>query len=150
MKKITVILFLISVFFVGFFPVKDTDFGWHYQCGKEFLTSGSLCIKNNFSYFLPNYQTFYTGHLYDIILAFIFNHWGFLGVSFAGSIIFMITSFVFIKLINNIELGFVTYFISFALSYSILRLGIRPQIITYLFLLILLKLLESKNKRLFF
>ncbi len=150
MKKIFTTLFFVSVFFLGFFPVKDTDFGWHYQCGKEFLTSGSLCIKNNFSYFLPNYQAYYTGHLYDITISFIYDNWGFLGISFVGSILFALIALVFIKLINNIKLGFVTYFISFTLSYSILSLGFRPQIITYLFLLILLWLLESKNKRLFF
>lgn len=150
MKKIVIFLFFISIFLLSFFPVKDTDFGWHYRCGKEFLTSGLLCIKNNFSYFLPSYQAYYTGHLYDIIIAFIYDHWDFLGISFVGSIIFTLTALVFVKLINNIKLGFVTYFISFALSYSILRLGFRPQIITYLFLLILLWLLESKNKKLFF
>ena len=150
MKKIFTILFFVSVFFLGFFPVKDTDFGWHYRCGKEFLTAGVLCIKNNFSYFLPNYHFYYTGHLYDIILAFIYDHWGFLGISLVGSIIFTLTALVFVKLIKNIKLGFVTYFISFILSYSVLSLGFRPQIITYLFLLILLWLLESKNKKLFF
>lgn len=150
MKKIFTTLFFVSVFLLGFFPVKDTDFGWHYRCGKEFLTSGSLCIKNNFSYFLPGYQAYYTGHLYDITVSFVYDHWGFLGISFVGSIVFALAALIFIKLINNIKLGFVTYFIFFALSYSIFGLGFRPQIITYLFLLILLWLLKSKNKRLFF
>jgi len=150
MKKILTTLFFVSVFLFGFFPVKDTDFGWHYRCGKEFLTSGSLCIKNNFSYFLPGYQAYYTGHLYDIIISFVYDHWGFLGISFVGSIVFTLAALVFIKLINNIKLGFVTYFIFFALSYSIFGLGFRPQIISYLFLFILLWLLESKNKKFFF
>ena len=150
MKKVLTILFFVLVFLLGFFPVYDTDFGWHYRCGKEFLASGSLCIKNNFSYFLPNYQAYYTGHLYDIIIAFVYDHWGFLGISFVGAIVFTLTALIFIKLINNIKLGFTTYFISFILSYSILSLGFRPQIITYLFLFILLLLLKSKNKKLFF
>lgn len=150
MKKTVIILFLISVFLISFFPVKDTDFGWHYRCGKEFLASGSLCIKNNFSYFLPNYQAYYTGHLYDIIIAFIYGHWGFIGISFIGSIVFTLAALIFIKLINNRKLGFAAYFISFALSYSIFGLGFRPQIISYFFLFILLWLLKSKNKRLFF
>jgi len=150
MKKIVVFLFFVLIFLISFFPIKDTDFGWHYRCGKEFLTSDSLCIKNNFSYFLPNYHSYYSGHLYDIIIAFIYDHWGFLGISFIGSIIFTLTALIFIKLINNIKLNFLTYFISFVLSYSVLSLGFRPQIITYLFLLILLWILESKNRKLFF
>ena len=150
MKKIVIFLFFVLIFLISFFPVKDTDFGWHYRCGKEFFTTGSLCIKNNFSYFLPDYQSYYTGHLYDIIISFIYDHWGFLGISFAGSIVFTLAALVFIKLINNIKLGFIIYFISFALSYSIFGLGFRPQIISYLFFLILLWLLESKNKKSFF
>jgi hypothetical protein len=150
MKKLIAVLFLISVFLLNFLPVRDTDFGWHYRCGKEFLTSGSLCIKNNFSYFLPNYQAYYTGHLYDIIVAFIYDHWGFLGISFVGAVVFTLAALIFIKLINNKKISSVLYFICFILSYSILDLGLRPQIITYLFLLILLWLLELKNKRLFF
>ena len=84
------------------------------------------------------------------MLAFIYDHWGFLGIRLAGSIIFTLIALVFVKLIKNTKLGFVTYFISFILSYSVLSLGFRPQIITHLFLLILLWLLESKNKKLFF
>lgn len=149
MKKIFIFLFFVLVFLTSFFPIKDTDFGWHYRCGKEFLTSGSLCIKNNLSYFLPNYQAYYTGHLYDITISFIYDHWGFLGISFVGSIVFTLAALIFTKLINNIKLGFIAYFIFFALSYSIFSLGFRPQIITYLFLFVLLWLLESKNNKLF-
>ena len=150
MKRIVVVLFLISIFLISFLPVKDTDFGWHYRCGKEFLNSGSLCIKNNFSYFLPNYKFYYTGHLYDILIAFIYNRWGFLGISVIGSLIFVLTTIFFTKLINNIKLAFLFYFISFFLSYPILSLGLRPQIISFLFLLILLWLLTSKNKKIFY
>ncbi|MEK7177774.1 MAG: hypothetical protein AAB705_03035 [Patescibacteria group bacterium] len=150
MKKITILLFLVFIFLIGFFPVRDTDFGWHYRCGKEFFTSGSLCINNHFSYFLPNYQAYYSGHLSDIITSFIYDHWGFLGISFLGSIIFSLAALIFIRLINNVKLGLVTYLISFILPYYIFNLGFRPQIITYLFVFILLWLLESKNKKSFF
>ena len=124
---------MISVFLIGFLPVKDTDFGWHYRCGNQFITTGKLCLTNEFSYFLPNYQAYYPGHLYDILIAFIFDHWGFLGMSFVGSIIFSLTALVFLKLINNVRLSLIAYFISFVLSYPTLSLGLRPQIITYLF-----------------
>src|SRR3989338_5288966 len=117
MKKIVIIPFLVSVFFI---------------------------------YFLPNYQSYYTGHLYDIIISFIYAHWGFLGISLVGSIIFTLAALIFIELINKKELGFIAYFIFFTLSYYIFGLGFRPQIITYLFLFILLWLLESKNKILFY
>ena len=54
-------------------------------------------------------------------------------MSFVGSIIFSLTALVFLKLINNVRLSLIAYFISFVLSYPTLSLGLRPQIITYLF-----------------
>lgn len=148
MKKIITILFLLSVFVLGFLPVKDTDFGWHYRCGNQFLTTGKLCLTNEFSYFLPNYKAYYTGHLYDIILAFVYNHGGFLAVSILGALLFLLSAFVFLYLIRaDLIVKIVAFFSVFFLSYSIFDLGLRPQIISYLFFLILLLILSQKNKK---
>lgn len=151
MKKAIIILFLLSVFFLGFLPVKDTDFGWHYRCGNQFLTTGKLCLSNEFSYFLPHYKAYYTGHLYDVILAFTYNHGGFLAVSILGAFVFVLSAYFFLKLVRGDSiLKIPAFLISFFLSYSIFNLGLRPQIISFLFLLILLFVLQLKNKKYFY
>jgi len=140
-----------TVFFLGFFSVKDTDFGWHYQCGNQFLTTGKLCLTNEFSYFLPYYKAYYTGHLYDIILAFAYNHGGLLTVSALGGVVFVLSALFFVFLIQAglpIKIG--AFLSAFFLSYSIFDIGLRPQIISYLFFLVFLSILSQKNEKLFF
>ena len=151
MKKIITPLFLLTVFVFGFLPVKDTDFGWHYRYGNQFLTTGKLCLTNEFSYFLPNYKAYYSGHLYDIFLAVVYNNGGFTAVSFFGAFIFLSAAFVFIKLIRTDELlKTSTYLIVFLLSYPTFSIGLRPQVISYFFFLLLLNILHKQDSKLLF
>ncbi len=150
MKKWLLILFLASVFVYSFLPVKDTDFGWHYRCGNEFLTHGSLCIKNTFSYYLPNYVSNNPSFIYDIVLAFVFNHFGFSGVSFLGSIITTIIAFVFLKLTKgNLILKIIAFYCIFILSDLVFNLGLRSQTLTFLFFLFFIWLLQLSRQRSF-
>ncbi len=150
MKKVLPIIFLFSVFVYGFLPVKDTDFGWHYRCGNEFLTHGSLCIKNTFSYYLPNYVSNNPSFIYDIVLAFVFNHFGFSGVSFLGSIITTIIAFVFLKLTKgNLILKIIAFYCIFILSDLVFNLGLRSQIVTFFYFLLTIWFLQLSCQRSF-
>lgn len=138
---------MISAFVLGFLPVKDTDLGWHYRCGQEFWEQGILCIQNRFSYFLPNYQSYNPHFLYNIILALIYDHFGFIGVSVVGALLFSLLGYLFIKLLPPKlplwlnALGFYTVFI---LSGTTLTLGFRSQIVTLVFFFFTIYLLRSK------
>jgi hypothetical protein len=150
-KKITLILFLPLVFCIGFLPVKDPDFGWHYRCGNQFLTTGKLCLSNEFSYYLSDYKAYYSGHLYDILLAFIYNHGGFIAISIAGALVYVLSAYFFTKLISQENLiKFISFIVIFFLSISIFGLGLRPQIISYCLTLLLLYILQQKNKKIFY
>ncbi|PIV10025.1 hypothetical protein COS31_05765 [Candidatus Roizmanbacteria bacterium CG02_land_8_20_14_3_00_36_15] len=151
MNKWILIVFLLSVFFVSFLPVKDTDFGWHYRCGKQFFDQKSLCTKNEFSYFLPNYRSSNPSLFYNIILALTFDRFGFTGVGILGSIIFTLSALLFVKLIRAKRLLAITgFFLSSFLSYSTFALGLRSQIITYFFFLLALYLVEVSRKNKFY
>lgn len=144
MRIAVVALFLISTFLLGYLPVKDTDFGWHYRCGREFLTSGNLCLQNNFSYLLPNYKSFYSSLLYDISLATIYDRFGFIGLSFIGAILFALSAFfVFHLLPGLLVLRMAAFYVIFLFSTVVFNLGLRSQIITYLFFVIILFLSEK-------
>jgi len=146
MNKITILVFLISVFFLSFLPVKDTDFGWHYRCGNQFLTTGKLCLKNEFSYFLPNYKAYNPSFLYDITLAFVYNHFGFLGVSFLGALISTLSAIFILKLFScSTWLRIVVFYLIFWLSYSTFGLGLRSQMVSYLFFVITFFVLTKKS-----
>jgi len=150
-KKIIVLLLLFLVFIIGFLPVRDPDFGWHYRCGEQFLTTGQLCLSNNFSYFLPDYKSFYTGHLYDILLALAYNQGGFQLISIIAAAILALSAYLFLKLVNeNNIIGIFGFFITFFLSNNVFYLGLRPQILSYLLFLLVLLILKRQNKKEFF
>ncbi len=145
-RVLILLIFLSSVFFLSFLPVKDTDFGWHYKCGEMLLKHGELCLKNDFSYFLPDYKSFYPSFLYDTSLAFVFDRFGFIGVSFLGSLVFSICAFILIKLLSGfLWVKMIAIYLIFFLSYSIFGLGLRSQIITYLFFVLTLFLINRFN-----
>jgi hypothetical protein len=149
-KKIIVILFLLSVFFISFLPVKDTDFGWHYRCGQQFLTTGKFCLKNEFSYFLPNYQAYNPSFLYDITLAAIYNHFGFVGIGLLGAVILTLCAFFIFQLFSGPTwLRIIAFYLIFWLSYSTFGLGIRSQTVSFLFFVITLFALTKKVENYF-
>jgi hypothetical protein len=133
-NKIIIFLFLLSVFIISFLPVKDTDFGWHYRCGKEFLTKGKLCTKNDFSYFLPNYQSANPHLLYNILIAKIYDRFGFNGLSFLYGLMMALSGLIFIALSPSLLwIQIISFSLIFFLSYNVLGLGLRSQMVSYLF-----------------
>ncbi len=148
MKRFLFFIFFLSVFFFSFLPTKDTDFGWHYRCGKEFFKNPKICIDNNFSYYLSDYKSANPHFVYDLILSFIFDHFGFNGLSFFYSIIISLCAFIFTKIIQPWWFSILAFNFTFFLSYNVLGLGLRSQIFSYLFFLISLYLIKkSKNNR---
>jgi len=148
-KKILIISFVLAVFFLAFLPVKDTDFGWHYRCGKEIWHNPTICINNNFSYFLPKYRSSNPHFIYDIVLAFVFDRFGFLGLVILYGLLISLSSLLFLKIgNNNFSLKTLAFYLIFFLSYPVFGLGLRSQILSYVFFLLSLLIVErAKNKK---
>ena len=146
MKKVIIILFCLTALVFGFQAAKDTDFGWHYRCGKELL-AGNLCLNNHFSYFLPGYKAYYPSFVYDTILAVSYDNFGFTGLSFLNSIILLFCVILLYQLIKG------SLWLKVALPLLVLltpgpsiTLGLRPQVLTFLFFLLTLKIGEISSK----
>ena len=127
-------------------PVKDTDFGWHYRCGEEFLNKKKLCLKNEFSYFLPDYKASYSSFLFDVPLAFVYDHFGFTGLSISYSILMFFIGLLFINLITGFMwTKIVAFWLMFFLSSAVFGLGLRVQVVSYLFFLITLFIIKKSE-----
>lgn len=138
----TTLILALLVFF--FLPVKDTDFGWHYRCGEDFLAQGKLCLQNEYAYFLPNYQWAYSNFIYDISLAFVYDHFSMVGISILGSLIFTsIFSLLFFLYKGGLFSRVMAILVTISLSHSVLLLGYRSQILGLLFLVLELAILEG-------
>jgi len=172
-KNQSLFLILLFIFILGFSPVKDTDFGWHYRCGlprnpehtlgtfwlrgKQIITGDTPCLKNTFSYYLSNYQAYYSSFLSDLSIATIYDFGGkFIGLSIFGSMLFVISAIFFIFIFPQINIFVSTFIFSliFWLSSGVLDLGIRAQNFTFTFFIVLLYLLKNldtkKNWKLIF
>lgn len=146
MKKIVFILFCLSALIFGFQATKDTDFGWHYRCGKELL-AGHPCLDNHYSYFLPDYKTYYPSFVYDAALAVSYDRFGLTGLSLLNSLVLLFCIILLYKLIKG------SLWLKIALPLLVLftpgpsiTLGLRPQVLTLLFLLLTLKIGEISLK----
>ncbi|PIQ73813.1 hypothetical protein COV58_00470 [Candidatus Roizmanbacteria bacterium CG11_big_fil_rev_8_21_14_0_20_36_8] len=136
-----------SIFFLNFVPVKDPDFGWHYQCGSNLL-SGKPCLTNTFSYFLPNYQAFNPSFVFDTITALTFNSIGFIGVSILYASLMTAVFYLFYHLSKqHILIAAVAFAIIIFLSNGTLDLGWRSQIVTYGFYVFGLYILSRRKIR---
>lgn len=143
-NKILLILLAASLVLIFFLPVNDPDFGWHYRCGEQTLTQHQLCLTNNFSYFLPDYQWVYSCLVYGVTLAWTFNNFGFMGVSLLGAVIFSSVFLMFYFLAENLSLVKIAaiFFIIF-LSQNVFSLGYRSQILGLLFFVLALFIVKK-------
>src|SRR3989344_3595732 len=137
---------------MGFFPFKDTDFGWHYRCGELLLSRTGICTTNLFSYYLPHYKWAYGTFVNDALTATIYDRVGYLGLSILGALTFAALFVLLYRLISGprLQKAFsVALFYFFSLS--TLRIGYRPQIVGLLFYFVVLYLLKlyRQNKLLF-
>ena len=146
MKKVILVLFCLAALIFGFQSPKDTDFGWHLICGKQLL-AGHPCLDNHFSYFLPDYKAYYPSFIYDTALAITYNRFGFTGLSLLNSIIL----FSCVALLYGLIKG--PLWLKVALPLLVLFtpgpsiiLGLRPQVLTFLFFLLTLEIGEISLK----
>ncbi|MDP3994459.1 MAG: hypothetical protein Q8P91_01340 [bacterium] len=140
MKKITVVLLCLAAIIFGFQASKDTDFGWHFRCGKELL-AGRPCIENNYSYFLPDYKAYYPGFVYDTFLAINYNYFGFNGLSLVNSLILLLSVIFLYRLLKG------PFWLKVILPLFVLltpgpsiTIGLRPQVVSFLFFLLTLNI----------
>lgn len=137
-------LFYLYVTFLGFLPVKDTDFGWHYRCGNELLRQGKLCLENTFSYFLPNYKWGYSSVLYDVGTALTHTFFGFNGLTVLNALLWVAIAYLFVRLLHqNILVASPLVTGLFFLSWDVFHIGFRPQIISVVLFLLLLKIIDT-------
>lgn len=139
MTKIAIPL-IITIVVLFALPAFDPDFGWFYRCGH------SDCSVNTLSVILPNYQWTRPMAIYPKIIAFIFDHFSFNGLTVLNILIGLLSYFFFHKTLKTSALVSASAFIvSTILSFSTLSLGLRNQNLSLLYFLATIYLLTSKK-----
>ena len=142
-NKLWSLFVLVLLFSLFFIPMRDSDFGWHYRCGEQFVKQGKLCSVNDFTALLPGYRWTSPSHLYQILLYFSYHFFGFPGVSFAYGLLSALVFWFFLKCLNGpSNLKLITFLLLIWFSWSGFNLGFRSQIVSAYFFAIFLGLFE--------
>ncbi|MCX7995566.1 MAG: tetratricopeptide repeat protein [candidate division WOR-3 bacterium] len=151
-------LFLIFAlaFFLSLRKIYDTDIGFHLRGGEWMLENKSFHRYDQFTYTVPHHEYIAMYWLYQIILFFIFKLSGDGGISIFNSLLILILFFLIYLRLRSFSIP--TWLICFLLLLCVftfeIRFGVRPEIFTYLFMVLMLFILDlfyySKKDYLYF
>lgn len=137
----------ISLFLFFLILPTDPDLGWHLKCGQLFWQNQSFCSQNEFSVFLPNYQSTYPAWLYQSTLFSLFNFFGPWSLTVFNALLLTLTAFFFYHALKtNHFYKILSLIIILFFSWGTLSLGIRSQLLGLFFFSLLLYLIPKKPK----
>jgi len=145
-KNVILFLFFISVFFFFFLPPLDTDLGWLLRYGEHFWKTGEILKTNTFTVLNPNYHWPNSYFWYEALIYPIYHTLGFWGLSLLSSIVY-ISIFYLLYLLTkrNLAVVFLSFPIVVYISWVVFFFGLRAQVFSLLYFLILLLLLTFNN-----
>ena len=169
-KLSAVLLFLLSFAILTRFNI-DPDFGWHMAYGEVFLAGGEIIRGDPFSFTMPGYAWGNSYFLYQIIVAYIFNNFGYWFLAVLFGLVASISVLILFRAENsgihtpdevNLEarkreprpsgrgnlsfknLNFTrSAFVILGTAIAASNLGLRPHTFSFLFFAILLIFLEK-------
>jgi hypothetical protein len=125
----------------GFFTL-DPDFGWHLKMG-QLITSSGIPATDPFSYTMANFPFVDHEWLSNIYIYFLYNHIGQLGLALIFGV--MATASLVICLPKKSQPIIKYFLLILAIASVIPFAGIRPQVQTWLFLAILIKVIFDQE-----
>lgn len=144
-RRVLTVLFFLSVFLVFFQAPVDTDLGWHLRYGNYFLSHGRPLMENTISVLMAGWRWPNSYILYQPLVAFVYNVFGFWGLSALNGLLFTVTFyFIYLFFDRSLLKTVVTFFIFLLGGWSILRHGLRSQMMAFFFLAVLFYLLKHQ------
>ncbi len=142
-QMVLIYLFFFLLFWLA--PL-DTDLGWHLRNGQTFLTKGKILTHNEYTYYLKGSYFTNPTLFYEIILALVFRLAGFWGLTFLASFLLTLTFWLFLKINPQLpKIGFLGSLLVIFAGWLVFFLGIRSQLLTVTFLVLLFYLLLKKE-----
>lgn len=144
------LLIYLMIFFYLSNPTIDPDFGWHLVYGEKLLNHRQFLFNDIFSWTMPGYTWFNISWTYDVLVYWIFSHYGFTPLSVFEGLIFCLIYYMSIKPYKLPFLGkmIIAYLFTFFMS-NLAGPGLRVQIFEILnitiFNFIIFKIDKYKN-----
>jgi len=139
---LSIILFALGIAaFIRGIILLDPDFGWHLKTGELILQKG-IPLTDPFSYTMASYHFIDHEWLSDVLIAIGYKSIGIYGLAFVFALIFVLALFLIIpKQFKN----YVALPLALCGGLMLGFLGIRVQVVTWLFLAVLLKIIFDNN-----
>jgi len=138
---VQLVLPLILVFVCTLRPPYYLDLGWHLKYGEYFFNTHKVLQTNPYSSTMQNYQWANGSWGIDLITYLLYNHWGFWGLTIAGSITITLTFYFFSKALRlNFFKQAIIFPILLYLESPVNYFSFRGHQLSYLFLGILVYL----------
>lgn len=151
-RLLTSFFLFTGIFSLFFLPPTDPDLGWQLRCGQEIWTSGTICSPNHFSALLANFPYINHSFGYQVLLYPFFKLLSFTGLSFLNSIVLLVSFFLLLRLSGDRNIRLVLIPLVILFSWSVFSFGIRGQVLSFLYLLVILYLVDytdGQNRKIF-
>lgn len=159
------VVFSILLFLLFLLPTIDTDFGWQLRCGRELLQFGKLCSPDRYSVLLPGYPWAYPVQVFPVMVAVVFDHFGWWGLSLVNAILMSSTFILLFRLLGDPSIAlrtgrrevgeirgigvWIIIIVILAIiyfSWGVLGLGLRSQMFSIFFFVLVLYLLKGLKR----
>ncbi|MBI2032733.1 MAG: hypothetical protein HYT09_03765 [Candidatus Levybacteria bacterium] len=148
------ILIYSAIFIFSAYLPTDPDLGWHLKYGEYFFKTGQILRENFFSTMMPDYAWANHSWASDVLIYYIYNNFGFIGITILGAGIVTLTFFVLSKAFKlTLWNKAIIFPIVLLLVSNVNAVSFRSQLVSYFFTAVLfyiLSLYEKNPKRLLF
>ncbi|MCJ7792674.1 MAG: hypothetical protein MUP45_01735 [Candidatus Marinimicrobia bacterium] len=145
-NRLVLIFLIVGLFLLFFLPPFDPDLGWQLRCGQQIWQQKELCTVNTFSVFLENYRWTDARAFYQALIFPFYPWFGLLGLSLINGLLMATAFFFWLSLAGKKEIKVILLPLIIFFSWLVLGFGIRNQLISLFFLLLLLKVIEQVHQ----
>ncbi|MGB9719857.1 MAG: tetratricopeptide repeat protein [bacterium] len=142
--SIVLLLIFALVFFLSLRKIYDTDIGFHLRGGEWMLANKSFHHYDQFTYTVPDNEYIAIYWFYQIIIFIVFKFFGDGAISILNSILILL--FFFLIYLRLRKSSIPNWLVCILLLSSIfpfeIRFGVRPEIFTYIFMVLMLFILD--------
>lgn len=128
---------LVVVFMLAMYNPIDADLGWHLKLGEYFVEHGQILKENVFSSGLPGYQWVNISWATDVVDYLVFHYLGFFGLTILSAITITLGFYMFDKTFSPPDWLKLIYPLSIWIGYHTFAYAFRGQVVSFLFLGIL-------------
>lgn len=134
----------ILVFVLSLRKITDIDIGFHLKGGEWMIQNKSFHRYDVFTYTVNRNEYIAMYWLFQIIIYIIYKIFSFSGiVIFNSALIVLIYLLLFLRMLKNTHIGIITIILLISIFPFELRFSVRPEIFTYILLILTLLILEE-------